>query len=157
MNNPKKIFIHCAATPDKDPGFDAFDVDKWHKRRGWKGCGYHAFITRDAGIQDHTNSPCRPTNMQGAHTYDERNDINHNIDSLGLCMDGTRDFTRVQILAVVVKVKEWQKKFNIPDSAVYCHYEKDDTDCPNIPGEVFRLLLELSGSEECNYCGRDVL
>ena len=159
MNKPKRIFIHCAATPDKGLGFDAFDVDKWHKRRGWRGCGYHAFITLDGKTQDHENSPCRPPSLQGAHTYDERNDINWNVDSLGLCMDGTRDFKKVEILAAITKVKKWQREFNIPNSEVYCHYEKDDTDCPHIPGDMFRLLLELASlkAEQCNFCGRDAV
>lgn len=138
MNKPKKIWIHCAATPDRFPGFTAFDVDKWHKERGWKGCGYHCYITRSGQIQLAHNSPCRPTDVVGAHVYA------HNRDSLGLCMDGTKDFTDLQVRSLVWQIILWLKKFNISTNDIHAHSEVADKDCPNIPIEVIRQLVRVT-------------
>ena len=46
MRRVDKIIIHCTATnPEQD--FDVKDIDRWHKAKGWKGCGYHLVIKLD--------------------------------------------------------------------------------------------------------------
>ena len=41
----KYIIIHCSATkPSMDIGFE--EIDKWHRAKGWFGCGYHKIIRR---------------------------------------------------------------------------------------------------------------
>ena len=56
MNIPKKIIIHCSATPEgKD--FSAADIDRWHRARGFRCIGYHYVVrldgTYERGRQDH--------------------------------------------------------------------------------------------------------
>lgn len=44
------IFIHCSATkPSMYVG--AAEIDKWHRKRGWLGIGYHAVIRRDGTLE----------------------------------------------------------------------------------------------------------
>jgi len=61
-----------------DIGF--VEIDKWHKAKGWTGCGYHYIIRRDGELE-----PGRPHDMQGAHCYKE----NHH--SIGICLVGGVD------------------------------------------------------------------
>ena len=41
MRNIDKLIIHCSATRECDDSVNASVIDRWHKDRGWKGCGYH--------------------------------------------------------------------------------------------------------------------
>ena len=71
-----KIIVHCSATrPSHD--IDAEVVDRWHKKRGWSGIGYHFFIKREGQIQ-----LGRPLEKSGAHTKG----LNKN--SIGICYAG---------------------------------------------------------------------
>lgn len=56
------IIIHCSATREGE-WFDIEDVDRWHKERGWKGCGYHYVIGLNGDIW-----PGRAVGEKGAHT-----------------------------------------------------------------------------------------
>lgn len=72
----KRIVIHCAATmPSHDIG--AADIDRWHKKRGWSGIGYHGVIRRDG-----TFEPGRDINRNGAHA------AGYNSGSIGICLAG---------------------------------------------------------------------
>ncbi len=62
---------HCSATPE-GKHFDAKDIDRWHKERGWAGIGYHAVILLDGTVQ-----PGRPIEKVGAHV------AGHNTGSIG--------------------------------------------------------------------------
>ena len=46
-----KIIIHCSATREGDDSVNAEVIDRWHKARGWKGCGYHFVILIDGTIE----------------------------------------------------------------------------------------------------------
>ena len=56
------IILHCSATRAGE-WFDIEDVDRWHKQRGWKGCGYHYVIGLNGDIW-----PGRAVGEKGAHT-----------------------------------------------------------------------------------------
>jgi len=72
----KYLVVHCSATPPSDDiGFT--EINKWHKERGWSGCGYHFIIRRDGTIERG-----RRLNEVGAHTY------GYNRVSWGICMVG---------------------------------------------------------------------
>lgn len=73
------IVIHCSATPEgKD--FDAADIDRWHKRRGWSGIGYHYVVKRDGTVERG-----RPERQIGAHVS------GHNRHSIGIVYIGGVD------------------------------------------------------------------
>lgn len=76
MREINDLVVHCAATPAGKP-FRAVDIDRWHRERGWDGCGYHYVIPLDGSIE-----PGREVEIQGAHVY------GHNGDSIGICYIG---------------------------------------------------------------------
>lgn len=80
------IIIHCAATgPKADIG--AADIDRWHRARGWWGCGYHYVIRRDGTIESEENgNRCRPLSRSGAHVGDCGPGWNKR--SIGVCLVG---------------------------------------------------------------------
>ncbi len=83
------LALHCS-----DSGFgDEFTIDKWHKARGWRGCGYHKVfcngyrhsLSRYCAEVDGLVEPGRDVNMRGAHVR------GHNANSIGWCLIGGRD------------------------------------------------------------------
>lgn len=76
------LITHCSATP---PNLDigAAEIDRWHRRRGWRGIGYH-FVVRRNGLVE----PGRPLDSVGAHARGA------NQDSVGLCLIGGVTQTR---------------------------------------------------------------
>ena len=73
------IVIHCSATKE-GLWVNAATIDKWHKRRGWRGIGYHYVILLDGTIEEG-----RPVLQQGAHVK------GHNKNSIGICYIGGLD------------------------------------------------------------------
>jgi len=73
------ILIHCSAVRPNQRSRKA-DIDRWHRARGWKGCGYHYVIDRDGNIEEG-----RPLNMIGAHCK------GYNRHSIGICYEGGLD------------------------------------------------------------------
>lgn len=76
---PRKIayiVIHCSAT-DATQDFRLADIDRWHRRRGWNGCGYHFVVDLDGTIE-----MGRPVAQVGAHVY------GYNKNSIGICYIG---------------------------------------------------------------------
>ena len=43
MRTIKYIVVHATATKENQ-NFTAQDIDRWHKKRGWSGIGYHYVI-----------------------------------------------------------------------------------------------------------------
>jgi len=72
----KYIVVHYSAT-NVEQDFSAADIDAMHKRRGWKGIGYHKYI-RKSGLVEKG----RDLNEQGAHVK------GHNHHSVGVCYEG---------------------------------------------------------------------
>lgn len=79
MRTINHLVIHCSATVEgKD--FNAKDIDRWHKQKGWKGIGYHYVIKLDGTIEKG-----RPDSEIGAHVQ------GHNTNSIGICYIGGID------------------------------------------------------------------
>lgn len=73
------IIIHCSAVrPWQQSGIN--ELNRWHRQRGYKCCGYHKIIRRDGTIEDG-----RPYEMIGAHCQ------NRNKHSIGICYEGGLD------------------------------------------------------------------
>ena len=73
------IIIHCTASrPNQSISLE--QLDKMHKARGWKCCGYHYYITRDGVV--HAG---RPLHIVGAHA------TGYNAHSIGICYEGGLD------------------------------------------------------------------
>ena len=57
--------------------FNANDIDRWHKQKGWKGIGYHYVILLDGTVEQG-----RELEAVGAHCS------GHNAHSVGICYIG---------------------------------------------------------------------
>lgn len=73
------IIVHCTDTPEGRE-VTVSDVDRWHREKGWAGCGYHYLVRLD-GTVERGRAISRP----GAHCK------NHNAHSIGVCYAGGRD------------------------------------------------------------------
>jgi len=82
MREINKIIIHCSATIEGQD-FDANDIDKWHKEKGWTGIGYHKVIRLNGEVQNG-----RAITEIGAHA------LGHNDDSIGIVYIGGLDEER---------------------------------------------------------------
>ena len=137
-NKPEKIVIHCAATPDRHQ-FTIKDIDKWHKKRGWKSksgihCGYHWYIDFNGLIEQG-----RPETETGAHVRGQ------NKNSIGICLEGTWCFSQFQVESLIHLLKEIKSRSKITANDIHCHYEfTDQKTCPNISVHIIRKLFELS-------------
>lgn len=135
---PTEIIVHCAATPE---GRDvtAKDIDRMHKQRGFKGIGYHYFIKLDGTVEKG-----REETAVGAHC------IGHNAKAIGICYAGgvakdakTPKDTRTpeQKKAMIDLIHQLMKKWNIPASKVYGHYQFANKACPSFKIETLRAEL----------------
>jgi N-acetylmuramoyl-L-alanine amidase len=124
----KYIIIHCSATrPSQDIGFE--EINKWHRQKGWNGCGYHFIIKRNGIIEDG-----RPTDAIGSHCRG----YNHN--SVGICMVGgvseddhtiaEDNFEGDQWSSLKTLVEELHEKY--PEAEIKGHYHfNPDKQCPS--------------------------
>lgn len=120
-----EIIIHCSATAEgKD--FNAKDIDRWHKQRGFKKIGYHYVIKLDGTVEIG-----RGVEEIGAHC------TNHNRNSIGICYIGglapdgkTPKDTRTpqQKSALWKLLLELIIKY--PDATIHGHREFANKACP---------------------------
>lgn len=116
MRKITHIVIHCSATPEgKD--FDAADIDRWHKQKGWAGIGYHYVVKLDGTVE-----MGRPLEKAGAHV------AGYNANSVGIVYIGgvakdgkTAKDTRTpaQKTALRTIVAEMRRRF--PEAKVLGH------------------------------------
>ena len=113
----KLIVVHCSATRCNVP-FSPAELEECHRARGFKGIGYHFYITRDGRVY-HT----RPIEQIGAHAK------GFNLHSIGICYEGgltsegkpadTR--TTFQRMALIDTICILKKLY--PDAVVKGHYQ----------------------------------
>jgi len=119
-----KIIIHCAATPEGKK-FDIKDIDKWHKARGFKGCGYHFVILLNGTVQRG-----RIEAEIGAHCR------GYNGNSIGVCYIGGVDKnlkpkdtrTTKQKHALKMLIESLKDKYKL--ASVHGHNEFSKKACP---------------------------
>jgi N-acetylmuramoyl-L-alanine amidase len=137
-NQPKKVVLHCAATPDypsKHPLYDHFtlkDVEAWHVQRGFSMVGYH-YLVRRSGLIEIGRDELHP----GAHV------IGHNFNSLGICYFGTFLPTEAQQVALFTLYDAIKTRWGISHTSWLGHNELDKNKlCPGFHMELFRKILE---------------
>ncbi len=79
MRKVNLIVVHCSASRS-NAHLSPEDLDRLHRRRGFNGCGYHYYITRDGLVH-----AMRPVEKIGAHVY------GFNSNSIGVCYEGGLD------------------------------------------------------------------
>ena len=131
------IVIHCTASrPDQHITLE--QLDKMHKARGWKCCGYHYYITRDGQLYQG-----RPEEMVGAHAR------HYNAHSIGICYEGGLDEkgrsadtrTPAQKAALIALLRSL--KIDYPDAEIVGHCELPEQ---QVPIELVRSWLSRDGS-----------
>ena len=79
MRKINLIIIHCSAVKPSQTS-SAYEINRWHRQRGFLCIGYHYVIRRDGTIEHG-----RPEAQPGAHC------AGHNADSIGVCYEGGLD------------------------------------------------------------------
>ena len=79
MRSINLIVVHCSATR-ADHALTTEELETIHRRRGFRGIGYHYYIRRDGTVAN-----TRPLELIGAHAK------GHNAHSIGLCYEGGLD------------------------------------------------------------------
>ena len=123
------IVVHCSAVrPDQMSS--AEEIEKWHKRRGFKRIGYHYVIRRDGTIETG-----RPEWMIGAHCHVAGQ--NHNKYSIGVCYEGGLDIrgqpadtrTEAQKASLRTLLEDLHRRY--PKALIVGHRDlSHDRDCP---------------------------
>ena len=117
MRSINLIIIHCSATRcNQNFPFEALYA--CHKAKGWKGCGYHYYITRDGQLHQG-----RDEAEVGAHAR------HYNAHSIGICYEGGLDErgryadtrTPAQKRALVALLRSL--KADYPDAQIIGHHD----------------------------------
>jgi hypothetical protein len=84
-----RVFLHCSAA-SRD-SVSAAEIDRWHRARGFKQIGYHAFIRTDGTVEAGRPLEEVPAAQAG-----------HNLGTVAICLNGLKpsDFTAGQFLAL---------------------------------------------------------
>lgn len=117
MRYISEIIIHCSDTKE-GLNFNIQDIDRWHKQKGWKGCGYHYIITLDGTVE------CgRALEEIGSHCK------GHNSHSIGICYIGgiSKDGKPKDTRTTQQKAALWELLNKLcerfPDALIYGHKE----------------------------------
>ena len=124
-SKPTMVVIHCSATREGQY-FNADDIHRWHKAKGWSGIGYHIVILLDGTVEYG-----RPLHTIGAHTR------GINYKSLGVCLiggvdaDGNPKDTRTEaqkesLIAVIDALKK-----DYEGITIHGHNEFSPKACPS--------------------------
>lgn len=134
MRKINMIVIHCTASrPDQHITVEM--LDQMHKARGWKGIGYHYYITRDGQLHQG-----RPEEEIGAHAR------HYNQYSIGICYEGGLDAkghaadtrTPAQRHALIALLRSL--KVDYPDAEIFGHCELEGVHkaCPSFSCQEYR-------------------
>lgn len=132
MRSITLIVLHCSAVR---PGqrSSAADIDNWHRKKGWKGIGYHYVVRRDGSVE-----LGRPLAEPGAHV------VGHNRYSIGICYEGGLDAngedadtrTPEQVKALRQLVEQLHEAF--PKALIVGHHDLN----PGKPCPCFNAVAE---------------
>ena len=126
MRKIELLVIHCTASrPNQSIPFEK--LDKMHKARGWKCCGYHYYITRDGQLHQG-----RPEDMVGAHAR------HYNAHSIGICYEGGLDEkgravdtrTPAQRHAMIALLRSLKEDYPDAEIVGHCELEGVHKACP---------------------------
>lgn len=126
MREITEIIVHCTATPCNRT-YTVEDIDRDHKKKSWKGIGYHYVVYQDGSVHKG-----RPEEEIGAHCQ------GHNKHSIGVCYVGgvakdgktpkdTRTEAQKQSLLELLK----NLKVKYPNATIHGHREFAAKACPS--------------------------
>jgi LysM repeat protein len=127
MNNPEWIIVHVTATP---PSMDigAKEVNRMHRKRGWRKTGYHEIIRRD-GTRENALGGFITRRLDEAGAHVGGCGVIWNQKTIGISMVGGVDaqgkpennMTPAQFKSLREAVEEYQLMFNISYRKVIGH------------------------------------
>ena len=124
------IVVHCSATR-ADCALTTEDLETIHRRRGFRGIGYHYYIRRDGTVVN-----TRALELVGAHAK------GHNAHSIGICYEGGLDVqgcpadtrTLEQKASLLALLRELKRVF--PHALIVGHHDLNpQKDCPCFDAE----------------------
>lgn len=152
MGRIKRIVIHCS---DSEYG-SAIEIDRWHRKRGWKKIGYMGVILNGYIASAQGNDYW--VHSDGAFEWGRPLDHDKYIDSsekeahafginsqsVGICLIGKHDFSVRQLLNTRKLVNCLLSMWKLTTEDVVGHYEVDTKGktCPNIDMDLFRQFLK---------------
>lgn len=123
-----EIIVHSSATPE-GAHFTVEEIDRWHRRRGWRCIGYHYVVYLDGSI--HLG---RPVEEMGAHCPANK----HNYHSIGVCYIGgteknghTPKDTRTPAQKEALRALLGLLKAAYRNARIYGHRDFMPTACPS--------------------------
>lgn len=123
----KELHIHTSATRE-GMDFNANDIDRWHKERGWNEIGYNYVIKLDGTIEVGRDINKIPASIKGHNKYAVAICYIGGLDKGGKPKD-TR--TIQQKASMSLLIERLRKRF--PDAKLYGHCDLAARDCPCIP------------------------
>jgi N-acetyl-anhydromuramyl-L-alanine amidase AmpD len=114
-------------------------LDNMHRAKGWNGCGYHYYITRDGQL--HFG---RPEEMVGAHAR------HYNAHSIGICYEGGLDEkgraedtrTPAQRAALIALLRSLKVDYPNAEIVGHCELEGVHKACPCFSCQEYRDYFE---------------
>ena len=101
------IVIHCSATPE-GLNYTAKDIDRWHKKKGWKMIGYNYVIDLDGKVE-----VGRPLTIDGAHCNTKGvSGRPYNSHSIGICYVGGLEATKDENGNIIAKKNSRGRKIS---------------------------------------------
>jgi N-acetylmuramoyl-L-alanine amidase len=114
------IVLHHTGADTFFSGVDSwYEIDRYHRSRGWRGIGYHYGIDPEGGIW-----ALRPVRLIGAHAD------GHNALSIGIVVWGNKKKTEAQYQALNRLLQALQQRF--PAAKVALHSHLNPTACPSL-------------------------
>lgn len=131
MRTINEIIVHCSATLE-GRSFNAADIDRWHRQRGFSQIGYHYVVLLDGVIERG-----RPEEVVGAHCK------GHNRQSIGVCYIGGLDSsnkpkdtrTAAQRHALRQLMRELKQRFHAATVHGHCEFAAKACPCFNAAAE----------------------
>ena len=153
MREINEIIIHCS---NSEWG-NVVEIDRWHKKRGWDGVGYHAIILNGyPEFKDFTKKDGYMPRRDGAIEHGREFEtigahcLGHNQTSIGICLIGKTHFTSEQLFvtlpAVLLNLFE---KLGLSPARMFGHYEfSQNKSCPNINMVQYRKYMQALWIEQ---------
>ena len=125
-NSPTMIIVHHIGGTNAQPILDTSNqtfkaIQDYHISLGWENFGYHWFITKLGEIIQG-----RPEHYHGGHTID------HNNDSIGICLAGNFDATlpsKAQEIALKGLLNTIQGRYTVIGDKIYPHRKFANKSC----------------------------
>lgn len=125
-NFPQMIIVHHVGGTNANPLLDTSNqtfkvIQDYHISLGWENFGYHWYIEKSGNILEG-----RPEHYHGGHT------INHNNDSVGICLAGNFDATlptKEQENALKVLLNAIRGRYPVIGDKIYPHRKFANKTC----------------------------